>query len=431
MSKWRRIRLCSLVFVFLFVGIRGVSATEITSDSFKILDPVIEEGGRISTSNSYRLIGSFSENALGRSTSTSFTVNSGSLAYAEATVPVLTASDGVGEVSLSWTASQGALGWTISGYDVCQGTATNTYTSCTDVGNVLTSSRTGLTVGTLYFFRIRAKDAFGNVVVRSGEDTASPVATGGGGGGGGGSGAATVADVTLSGRAYPSAVVSLFQNGAVVRAITAAPDGRFSSVLTGVANDRTYTFGAQARDGSGRTSILLTYTVNVPANVAGVSLEFFLTPTIELTPTAVTQGGNVTVRGSAFPGSTVRVEIPSVVSQTTTTQSNGTWSTAINTENITPGSYTVRATAQANGDTTEVTAPQTLTIASTEPSPPPPPACPSGSDLNLDGRINLADVSTLLTFWNSTAFTNACADINTDGRVDLVDFSILLFNWNG
>ncbi len=428
MAYWRRLSFTLATGALIFTA--PAFATELQSDSFKILNPVVEKGGQISTSDSYRLIGSFGENALGRSTSTSFTVNSGFLTYPEATQPSLTVATGVEQVTLSWTASQGALGWTISGYDVCQGTVTNTYTSCTDVGSVLTSTRTGLTNGTQYFFRIRAKDAFGNVVVRSAEGAATPVATGGGGGGGGGSGAITVADVTFSGRAYPSATVSLFQNGTVIRQTTAGSDGRFSETITGVGNDRTYTFGAQARDQSGRTSILLTYTVNIPANVSGVSLEFFLAPTIEVTPVAVTQGDPVTVRGSAFPGSTVRVEIPNVVSQTTTTQSNGTWSTTLNTGTITPGTYTVRGSAQANGDTTEATAPQTLTIASTEGPPPPPTTC-LGSDVNRDGRVNLADVSILLTFWNSTTFTNVCADINTDGRVDLVDFSILLFNWNG
>lgn len=409
-----------------------INATEYSSTNFKVLDPVVNEGGSSAeaASTSYRLRGVIGELAPARSSSTNFRINAGSLAYPVATVPTLTATAGAAQVSLSWTASQGALGWTISSYDVCQGTATDTYTSCTDVGNVLSSARTGLTAGTQYFFRVRAKDAFSNVVVRSNEANATPTAAGGGGGGGGGGGSITVADVTFSGRAYPSATVSLFQDGTVIQTTTAGSDGRFSRTVNGVTNNRTYTFGAQARDSNGRTSVLLTFTVTIPSNTSAVALEFFLTPTIELAPANVTQGESVTVQGSAFPGSTVRVEIPNVITQTTTATSGGTWTTTINTGSITPGSYTVRGSAQANGDTTEVTAPQTLTIAASTEEPPPAPTC-QGSDVNLDGRVNLSDVSILLTFWNSTTFTNACADINTDGRVDLVDFSILLFNWSG
>lgn len=75
--------LCSLVFVFLFVGIRGVSATEITSTSFKILDPILDDGGTRSASASYILHGRVGETAIGRSTSLSYAAVAGSAAFVQ------------------------------------------------------------------------------------------------------------------------------------------------------------------------------------------------------------------------------------------------------------------------------------------------------------------------------------------------------------
>ncbi len=47
-------------------------------------------------------------------------------------------------------------------------------------------------------------------------------------------------------------------------------------------------------------------------------------------------------------------------------------------------------------------------------------------DLNADSRINIFDLSILLTRWRST---NGTADINNSGRVDIFDLSILLSRW--
>jgi hypothetical protein len=52
------------------------------------------------------------------------------------------------------------------------------------------------------------------------------------------------------------------------------------------------------------------------------------------------------------------------------------------------------------------------------------PALPG--DLNNDSKVDLTDLSFLLTNWNST---NSDADVNADGRVTLADLSVLLSNW--
>ncbi|MDO8505846.1 MAG: hypothetical protein Q7S48_04705 [bacterium] len=412
-------------------------ATEYSSTSYKVLDPVINDSsGAEMSSTSYRLRGVVGELVTGRTTSTSFAVNAGSLTFPNATVPVLTATAGALQVPLSWTASVGSLGWTISSYEVCQGTSADTYTSCTDVGNVTTATRTGLTASTAYFFRIRGKDAFGSVVVRSDEATATPTAaasTGGSGGGGGVSTSTspTTADVTMSGRAYPGAIVSLLTDGVVSQTITAGADGSFSGSINTVLIGRVYTFGASARDAVGRSSPLFTQTVNLASALQIVNI--FLAPTISVSSSTVVQGQTLTVYGSAFPASFVRVSIPSAPEATTTATQMGGWSVSIPTGTLTPGTYSARAAAEISGSSSDQSSLQNFTISSVP--VPPGPIC-RGADVNNsgagDGRVNAKDVSILLTFWEKPTFTeNPCVDIFRDGVINLRDLSVLLFNWTG
>lgn len=49
-------------------------------------------------------------------------------------------------------------------------------------------------------------------------------------------------------------------------------------------------------------------------------------------------------------------------------------------------------------------------------------------DINNDGKVNLQDLSMLLSRWNTA---DAAADLNKDGKVTLTDLSVLLSNWTG
>jgi len=166
-------------------------ADELESASFKVLDPVFQTGGGGEmTSTSFRLIGSVSQIAIGTSTATNFNTSQGFLYFPAVTKPVVTATAGDGQVDLSWTASVGFLGWTVSGYNIGQATVSGGPYNYTSVGNVLSSTRTGLSNGTAHFFVVRPEDTFGNSIATSTEVSASPVAAavpspepvGGGGG---------------------------------------------------------------------------------------------------------------------------------------------------------------------------------------------------------------------------------------------------------
>lgn len=107
-----------------------------------------------------------------------------------------------------------------------------------------------------------------------------------------------------------------------------------------------------------------------------------------------------------------------------------------------PKTITVKA-YDIDGNVTQVNRTVTIKNATTPPTPPttpppttPPPTTPPPTtppvtpgkpgDLNGDNKVNITDLSMLLSAWNSS---NAKADINGSGKVDIIDLSILLSHW--
>jgi len=164
-----------LIAFFLFFNV--AIAEELIAPSFRVLDPVFQTGGgEEMTSTSFRLTGSISQVAIGTSTASGFEVKGGFLYFPEVTKPVVTATAGDGQVDLSWTASVGVLGWTVSGYNIGQATISGGPYTYTSAGFVLASTRSGLTNGTTYYFVVRPEDAFGNSIATSTEVSAAPAA---------------------------------------------------------------------------------------------------------------------------------------------------------------------------------------------------------------------------------------------------------------
>jgi hypothetical protein len=176
--------ICTLV---IFQRVVFVYAEEFTSTDFTVLHPVLTPSG-FGTSASYYMWGSLSELAIGTSTATNYTVQSGFLFYPEVSVPTVTPTAGDAQVTLAWTASEGFLGWTASSYMVGQSTVSGGPYSYTSLGNVLSSTRTSLANGTPYYFVVIVKDIFGSPIGTSTQVTATPTAgsTGNPGGGDGG-----------------------------------------------------------------------------------------------------------------------------------------------------------------------------------------------------------------------------------------------------
>lgn len=78
----------------------------------------------------------------------------------------------------------------------------------------------------------------------------------------------------------------------------------------------------------------------------------------------------------------------------------------------------------ANGFATALKA--AIAGAATTPAPTPAPGVTG--DVNADGKVNVFDLSTLLTNWSKTS---GAADLNKDGSVNVFDLSILLSHWTG
>ena len=207
-----------LVFYVLLFGARFAYADVSTSTSYTMLDPVLNAGG-YGSSTSFKLSGVISGVAIGTSTSLTFGNSAGFLYFPFASTPVVSATAGSGQVALSWTASSGYLGWTASGYNIGRSTSSDGLYSYTSLGNVTSSTVTGLTNATTYYFVIVVKDSFGNPIATSTQVSSTPVAavtsTPSGGGGGGGGFIPTVttgAKINISGRAYPMSQVTVLKD---------------------------------------------------------------------------------------------------------------------------------------------------------------------------------------------------------------------------
>src|SRR3989344_390915 len=443
--------LISVILISAFFS--AVSAEEFTSSSFKVLEPVLQPAG-YSTSSGYSLIGTISQIAIGTSTASSFNLSGGFLYYPFASSPVVTATAGDGQVSLSWTASQGFLGWTVSGYNVGRSTAPGgPYTFSASLGNVTSSTRTGLTNGTTYYFVVRAEDAFVNNIATSSEVSSAPVAApvsptptptpSVGGGGGGGGLPPTLPHLTkvlIKGRAYPAASITIFKDGTTAATPKADQNGNFEAEIG--ANAGIYTFSIYAIDSENRRSLTTSFTTNIPSGQTVTISDIVLSPTIGADKSQVKFGNDIKFFGYAYPASQINVIINSEhgIADTAESDKFGFWDYVLDSGSLEKGDHTTK-TQTVTQDSLISPFSESLafrvgdsdTLFSKLPAlrPAAPAACNKNGDINNDGRVNIIDFSIMLFFWNQRSPKNPCADINGDGIVNLFDFSIMLFWWTG
>ncbi|HUP26180.1 MAG TPA: dockerin type I domain-containing protein [Candidatus Limnocylindrales bacterium] len=75
------------------------------------------------------------------------------------------------------------------------------------------------------------------------------------------------------------------------------------------------------------------------------------------------------------------------------------------------------------GDASSHTDPLSYRVAAAPSNPTPAPTSSKVGDLNNDGKVNIFDLSILLSHWNTS---NSTGDLNKDDRVNIFDLSILL-----
>jgi hypothetical protein len=59
-----------------------------------------------------------------------------------------------------------------------------------------------------------------------------------------------------------------------------------------------------------------------------------------------------------------------------------------------------------------------------------PPTTAKPGDVNVDGAVNILDLSIMSTNWGKSAgATRNQGDLSGDGKIDILDLSILATNW--
>ncbi len=464
MNKLRQ-KIKSIIYLISFTAIFfalfhfASFAQEYSSSNYKISNPVITSGGGYSSSANFGLQSSIGQIGIGTSSSASFGLNAGFLYFPYVTTPAISATAGNGQVSLSWTAANGILGWTASGYDIGYSTVSGgPYTFGSSLGNVLSAVQGGLNNGTTYYFVVRVEDAFQNIIAISSQVSATPSAPsictdhsatnyggalpctypsgGGGGGGGGGGSSAPQTGVIFSGRAYPLSNVSVLEDGQLAVTTIADPNANFNISLLGLSAGN-YTFSVYGEDSEGRRSSLFSFpvfiTYGVVTNIGGI----FIAPTIAVDKSEVKKGDNIAIFGQSASQANIIISVHSAqeVFATTSSDKNGIYLYNFDTSQIDYGEHNTQSKAAVDDSISDYSDSVAFNVGTENITAPVSKQCPMKGDLNGDCKVDLVDFS-IAAYWYKQPLSDAFkkiekAELNGDGKVDLVDFSIMAYYWTG
>ncbi len=432
------------VFLLLFfAGCTTLFAQNMTSTSFEIENPQIILEGGMSSSASFQYFSSTDMYTIEESTSSSFTNRPGFLYFPIASTPIVSVTSGTEQATVTWTVPTATFA-NITSYELGVSTTVNGTYAYTDVGNVSSYVKTGLTGGATYFFKVRVK-ALGIILSESTSVSAtissSGVVSGGGGGGGGGGGDSTVSyglgSVVLSGNAYPNRVVTVLKDAQVVATTVADSNARFSITLNSISSGN-YIFSTYSEDVQGNRSALLTFPVSVTAgskaNIGGV----FIAPTIDIDKTQVKQGDNLIIFGQTLPQAevTISVHSPQEFFNKVKSDSNGAYLYNFDTSVLNKGDHQTVSKTAKDAEISIYGKPAPFIVGDvTVFAKKAIKNCPAKGDMNNDCKVNLIDYS-IAAYWyrrplDSAIMVTEKAKLSGDGKIDLVDFSMMAFYWTG
>ncbi len=426
-----------LVFFFiasLFFG--GVAlATDYSSSNFTAVDPVITTQSGYSTSSHFQLIGSSGPLIIGEGVSASYLYRAGFLYYPVVTAPVLSAVAADSSAQLNWTAAAGYLGISIASYDVGKATVSGGPYTFSSVGNTLSSLQSSLTNGSVYYFVVRARDAYATIVATSTEISVTPVAgsgqPGSGGSGGGGGSSNQMANVVFTGWTFPGGLVYIVENGVIIGTTQSRADGSFEFSKQSLApGNALFSLYAEDRTGERTGSVSLSATLK-----AGETTRFdniILPPYASTNKEMVKQGDPLTIFGRGVPNTTVLITIDELpgVSLPALTNDQGYFSTILQTDKIIPGTYTTRSTLKFKETISPFSRLVEFKVGDTTIDRKPPLKQCGIADFDCNGRVDLVDFSILL-YWFDKPKPPEEIDLNHDGGVNIIDFSILMYYWTG
>lgn len=428
-----------LLLFLLYPDIFFLRAEDYSSSNFILRDPVITVNGGRSTSSNFESFSSIVQPVAGEQTSSNFIGRSGWLYFPQATLPVVTATVGNAKVSLSWTAAIGTFA-NITTYELGTATVSGGPYMFESVGNALSFTKTGLTNGTTYYFKVQTfagtlRLAESGQVSVTPTVSSTPPPSGDGGGGGSGFFAALETKVVFFGRAYPGMKVTVLKDAQIAAQTLADPAANFRVTASGLSGGG-YIFGIYSEDSQGRRSSLLTFPVTV---TSGVTIEIggiFIAPTIAVDKNEVQRGDNIAIFGQSVPRADVTVAINSEEEffGKIIADQNGAYLYNFDTAELEAGQHLTKSKAAVAGAISSFSKTVSFSVGAktvfAQPS-----KCPAKADLNNDCKVNLVDFS-IVAYWYkrslSTEFKSKEAErLNGDGKVDIIDFSIMAYYWTG
>ncbi len=451
-SKKHHLKIIKKSFFFLrksFPVILGLvfftfASANFSSTNFELENPVtVIEGGQ-SSSSSFQYFSNTGQLTNGQSTSTNFAQNAGFLYFPTASSPAVSATPGSGQVVLTWTPAVGILA-NITSYEVGISTVSGGTFTYTAVGNVLTSTRTSLSNGTTYFFKVRSFAA-GILLSESAQVSATPTAGsgtgvtwGGGGGGGGGVGVGvtgsdtttTDTGVVFSGRAYPLSKVSILKDGQIALSTIAGPDSNFTGTLGGLSSGE-YTFSVYGEDKNGIRSTPFTFQIFITSGVTTKISGIFIAPTIAVDKSEVKKGDNIVIFGQSTPTSDIVISVNSEQEffENALSDASGVYLHTFDTSVLELGKHSTKSKALLHNGEISTFGEAVGFIVGTKNVSADNTKKNLKCDANTDNRCNLVDFS-IAAFWYKKKDPPAKVDFNNDGIVNLIDFSIMAFYWTG
>jgi hypothetical protein len=244
----------------------------------------------------------------------------------------------------------------------------------------------------------------------------------------------TIDAAIFKGLSYPGSTISILKNGIVIAELPASPDGSFEIHVRSLAAG-TYTFGVRAKDKSGLTSKLLSFTVYISGGIVTIIDGILIPPTVTSDYIEVKKRESITFFGSSVPNAEVRLSFMSSVEllKSVITNASGTWKYTLDTSLLSYGDYEVKARSITMNTLSLYSDSLTFRIGDVTRARPKASSLVGfrkKCDLNDDGRVNLLDFS-IMAFWYKRLGFPQKVDLNTDSKVNLTDLSILAYCWTG
>ena len=233
-----------------------------------------------------------------------------------------------------------------------------------------------------------------------------------------------VSEVSFSGRAYPSANLSILAvketEEVIQKETVTSADGSFEITFTGLpSGSRSYALLVQDKDG--RTAQSKIYDLNLLNSDSQLKVtDIVVSPTIGFPRPTVTRGDFLTIVGYAAPASSLTIEVDGqAIGEKVVAEADGAYRYLYNTALLGLGSHTVKASQTTFDGVESEFSPQKVFFTTDLTVP--------KTDFNSDGQINISDWSIFLARWFSTdSATRLLDDLNADGKVDATDFSIFI-----